>query len=75
MKKSEYTVTMPILDYEQFCEYKKKYEQLVKDLRDCYDTKTHDKFPNEPIRLDVDKTNIVCKKLLGMSYEDVSIVT
>lgn len=74
MKKSEYTVTMPIHDYEQFCNYKEKYEELVKSLLECYDTNTHNNFPAEPIRFDPIKANNVCKKLLGIKHQKATIV-
>lgn len=73
MKKSEYTVTMPINDYEQFVNYKNKYEQLVKSLRNCYDTNTHDNYSSEPVRFDSVKANDICKEFLGLKYANVPI--
>lgn len=52
MKKSEITVTMPITVYEKLIGIKTNYENLTKQLVDCYDMNNFKINPAEPVRFD-----------------------
>lgn len=73
MKKSELTVTMPISAYEELMEIKTEYEDLTKQLSECYDTTNFKLNPAEPIRFDYEKAEKITKEFLPYSCKDAII--
>lgn len=73
MKKSELTVTMPISAYEELMEIKTEYEDLTKQLSECYDTTNFKLNPAEPIRFDYEKAEKIAKEFLPYSCKDAII--
>ena len=73
MKKSEITVTMPISAYEELMGIKTKYENLTKQLSECYDTTNFKLNPAEPIRFDYEKAEKIAKEFLPYSCKDARI--
>lgn len=73
MKKSEFTVSMPITAYEELMAIKTNYENLTKQLSECYDTNNFKLNPAEPIRFDFEKAESIAKKYLPYSCKDAKI--
>lgn len=73
MKKSEITVTMPISAYEELMVNKTNYENLTKQLSECYDLNNFKINPAEPIRFDFEKAEKIAKKFLPYSCKDARI--
>ena len=73
MKKSEFTVSMPITAYEELMASKTNYENLTKQLSECYDTNNFKLNPAEPIRFDYEKAESITRKFLPYSCKDARI--
>lgn len=73
MKKSEITVTMPISAYEELMLIKTKYENIAKQLSECYDLNNFKINPAEPIRFDFEKAESITRKFLPYSCKDARI--
>lgn len=68
MKKSEIMVSMPMNSYEELLEYKKQYEDLVAEIRKCFDT------TQEIITFDTNKSFVLSKKHLLPRFQDKTII-
>lgn len=68
MKKSEIMVSMPMNSYEELLEYKKQYEDLVAEIRKCFDT------TQEIITFDTNKSFVLSKKYLLPRFQDKTII-
>jgi hypothetical protein len=73
MKKSEITVTMPISAYEELIGIKTKYENLIKQLSECYDLTNFKLNPTQPIRFDFEKAEKITKEFLPYSCKNAII--
>ena len=73
MKKSEFTVSMPISAYEELMGIKTKHENLTKQLSECYDTTNFKLNPAEPIRFDYEKAEKIAKEFLPYSCRNATI--
>lgn len=73
MKKSEFTVSMPITAYEELMAIKTKHEKLTKQLSECYDTTNFKLNPAEPIRFDFEKAEKIAKEFLPYSCRNATI--
>ncbi len=73
MKKSDITVSMPMIVYDEFEQYKTKYYDLLNELRNCFNTQLFDSNISNSIDFDINKAMEICKKALPIKYHDVSI--
>ena len=73
MKKSEITVTMPIMVYEKLIGIKTNYENLTKQLVDCYDMNNFKINSAEPIRFDDKKAEKIIHEFLPYSCREAKI--
>lgn len=73
MKKSEITVTMPISAYEELILIKTKYENIAKQLSECYDLNNFKINPAEPIRFDFEKAEKISKEFLPYFCQNATI--
>lgn len=72
MKKSELTVSMSMLTYEELLTYKNNYEALVKNINECFDYNIFDL--KNYISFDTNKALLLCKNFLPPRYQEKSIV-
>jgi len=75
MRQSEHKVSIPYLDYKELLDFRDKYNQLISDIRSCFDTSLHDIDKQEPIhfRADVAIKNLG-RKYLANKYKDSVIL-
>ena len=73
MKKSEITVTMPISSYEELINIKTEYENLVKNISECYDTSLFKMNSAESVRFDYKKAESFLRKFIPYSCRKASI--
>jgi hypothetical protein len=73
MKKSEITVTMPINTYDELIVIKTKYETLIKQFINCYDTNNFKINPAELVRFDGVKAESIMHEFLPYSCRDAKI--
>lgn len=70
MKKSDITITMPLLTFEELEVYKKKYNDLCESLKSCFNTSSVD---YDCITFDVNKVMLIAKQMLPLKYKDCYI--
>lgn len=73
MKKSEITVSMPMTTYEEFEQYKKRYKELLDELKSCFNTQLFDTNTEASIDFDVIKALNIAKKTLPAKYNGIYV--
>ena len=73
MKKSDFTVSMPISAYNEYECYKRKYGELVERLRDCFDDSLFNAGAQMTIDFDVKKALAICKDFIPYSMTDLEV--
>lgn len=74
MRQSEHKITMPYLDYKELIRAREERDEMISEIRSCFDTSLHDIDAQEPIYLRVDKVIGILRKYLPNKYKDSAIV-
>lgn len=73
MKKSEITVNMPMITFEELNSYKDRFFNLLDEIKGCYDTVLFDNNADTVIHLDVKKLIKLSKSKLNLKYKNADI--
>lgn len=73
MKKSEMTVTMPLATFNEYEEIRKKRDNLIQALADCFDTKLYEAKAGQNIDFDATKAMELCKQFIPYKYLNVDV--
>ena len=74
MKKSEIKVTMPLSTFEEFTRCKTLYDDLKRNLADCYDLSLFTFNKAEPIRFDSVKAEKIAHSYLASNAKDATVI-
>jgi|GEM_PF-6139698 hypothetical protein len=73
MKKSEMTVSMPLPAFNEYEDIRSKYENLKKELSECFDSTLYDQGGSTAIDFSVNKALSVCKRFLPYRHEGADV--
>lgn len=73
MKKSEMTVSMSLLAFEEYENYKKKFTELTNNLSGCFDDTLLKAGCSQSVDFDVKKSLEICKSFMPYSMKDADI--
>ena len=71
MKKTEMTVSMPLTSYNEYEEYKSRYEEIVSALAECFDASLT--ASNGVVDFDARKALEICKRFMPFSMREADI--
>lgn len=75
MRQSEHKITMPYLDYKELIRAREERDEMISEIRSCFDTSLHDIDAQEPIRFKTDEAiKILGRKYLSNKYKDCAIL-
>lgn len=71
MKKSEMTITMPLISWNEYEEYKRRYENITSSLAECFNSLQGNQ--GTIVDFDAQKALKICMDYLPTSMRNASI--